>query len=152
MAALFSPTRIIFKSRKVTRLSSRRSSAADRQLIKRYYGTRYNFKLIFSGKSAYQKLSVYDIEDYTVTAAPSVSDVDFTRAQCALAATWRPTTTTGKAPDRYEWGVGVEGEPMGQELLNVAKEPLWREIGHTNMALFTTASSRMLGREVYSSY
>ena len=73
-------------------------------------------------------------------------DVDFTRSQCTLAATWRTTDTSGKAPERYEWSVGEQGQSMGGGLLDVLKEPLWREIGQRNMAIYTTGSSKNPGK------
>ncbi|KAK2183533.1 hypothetical protein NP493_308g03123 [Ridgeia piscesae] len=94
------------------------------------------------GKSDYQRLTVYDIEDYTVSAASNARDIDVTRSQCALAATWRTAATSGKAPERYEWSVGVDGEQIGHDLLDVLREPLWREASYKNMAVYTTGSSR----------
>ena len=47
--------------------------------------------------------------------------LDFTRSQCALAATWRPAVTSDKAPVRYEWSVGVAGESVGGLLLAVVE-------------------------------
>ena len=99
-----------------------------------------------TGKPGYQQVSVYDIEDYSVTPESNTQDIDFTRSQCALAATWRPVVTSDKAPVRYEWSVGVAGESVGGQLLDVLVEPLWRETGSSNMALYTTRSSQKSGK------
>ena len=101
-----------------------------------------------TGDPSYQQLSVYDINDYSVTPASNKQDVDFIRSQSALAATWRPAATRGKAPVRYEWTVQMDGHPVGQGLLDVDKEPIWRETGHEHMAVYTTRSSRMSGRNI----
>ena len=90
-------------------------------------------------------MSVYDIEDYSVTPDSNTVDIGFTRSQCSLAATWGTAGTAGKEPERYEWSVGVTGEPIGQPLLDVLNEPIWREAGNTNMAVFTTGSSLKSG-------
>lgn len=77
-------------------------------------------------------------------------DVDFTRTQCTLAATWRTSGTSGKAPERYEWSVGEDGQSMGGVLLDVLNEPLWRETGQRNVAIYTTSSSKNAG--IFSLY
>ena len=100
---------------------------------------------MFTGKSGYQPVSVYDIEDYTVTPESNTQDIDFTRSQCALAATWRAVVTSDRAPVWYEWSVGVAGESLGGRLLDMLREPLWRETGDSDMALYTTRSSRKAG-------
>ncbi|KAK2161993.1 hypothetical protein NP493_1549g00025 [Ridgeia piscesae] len=93
-------------------------------------------------KPGFRRLSVYDIENYSVNPDTNTLDVDFTRSQCTLAATWRTTDTSGKAPERCEWSVDEQGQSMGGGLLDVLKEPLWREIGQRNMAIYTTGSSK----------
>ena len=106
----------------------------------------HDFDIIFAGKSGYQRLNLYGIEDYSVTPASNTKNIDFTRSQCALAATWRTVASSGRSPMRYEWSVGVDGEQIGHELLDVLKEPLWRETSHINMAVYTTGSSRKSGK------
>ena len=81
-----------------------------------------------------------------MSATSNTLDVDVTRSQCALAATWRTAATSGKAPERYEWSVGVDGEQIGHALLDVLKEPVWREVSGKNMAVYTTGSSRKTGK------
>ncbi|KAI0239584.1 hypothetical protein LSAT2_009684 [Lamellibrachia satsuma] len=95
-----------------------------------------------NGKPGYKQLSVYDIEDYSLTPESNAVDIDFTRSLCALAATWRVAATPGKVPERYEWSVGVEGHTIGGNLLDVDKEPIWRDTGHAARAVYTTRSSR----------
>ena len=83
-----------------------------------------------------------------MAAASNARDIDVTRSQCALAATWRTAATSGKAPERYEWSVGVDGEQIGHDLLDVLREPLWREASYKNMAVYTTGSSRKTGKPI----
>ena len=100
---------------------------------------------MLTGKPGYQQVSVYDIEDYTVSPESNTQDIDFTRSQCALAATWRTAVTSGKAPVRYEWTVGIAGQSKGGDLIDQS-EPLWRETGNGNMALYTTRTSQKSGK------
>ena len=101
-----------------------------------------------TGKPGYQRVSVFDTEDYSVSPELNTQDIDFTRSQSALAATWRALATPDEAPERYEWTVGVEGHPVGGGLLDVQKEPIWRETGLAHMAVYTTRSSRKSGRYI----
>lgn len=104
--------------------------------------------VLATGKPGYKQLSVYDIEDYSLTPESNAVDIDFTRSLCALAATWRVAATPGKVPERYEWSVGVEGHTIGGNLLDVDKEPIWRDTGHAARAVYTTRSSRESGRSL----
>ena len=107
--------------------------------------TVYDIKFTFTGTPGYQQVSVNDVDDYSVTPQSNTRDIDFTRSQCALAATWRAVVTPDKAPVWYEWSVGVSGETVGGGLLDVLRESLWRETGDSNMALYTTRSSCKTG-------
>ena len=42
--------------------------------------------------------------------------------------------------------VGEQGQSMGGGLLDVLREPLWRETGQRNMAIYTTGSSKNPGK------
>ena len=53
--------------------------------------------------------------------------------------------TSGKAPVRYEWTVGVAGESKGGKLIDQS-QPLWRETGSSNTAFYTTRSSQKSGK------
>ena len=96
--------------------------------------------------SGYRTLSVYDIEDYTVNPDSNSLDIDYSRSQCALAVSWRAVTSSGSSPVWYEWSVGVIGHTIGGDLLDVHNEPIWRETGESNMAVYTTHSSQKAGR------
>ena len=46
---------------------------------------------------------------------------------------------------RFDWTVGEDGEAVGERLLDANIEPVWRETGSDNFAIYTTGSSRLSG-------
>ena len=104
-----------------------------------------------TGNVGFRRVFIYDVEDYSVIPETNTVDVDVTRSKCALAASWRTEAIWGKSPQRYEWTVGLAGQPKGNVLLNVLKEPLWRETSDNNMAIYTAGSSQIHGNVAQSS-
>ena len=95
--------------------------------------------------SGFIELNVIDVDDYT---RATKVDVDYIRTECALGATWSPLSGEGRSPLRYDWSVGIKGNPPGNGLLDTARQPVWREAYHDNMAIFTTSSSLLNGTRI----
>ena len=78
-------------------------------------------------------MTVYDIQD---TTGEFGDDVDYIQSQCVLMGRWE-VSSSGIQPQMIEWSVGVEGSSPGLRMM----EPLWRDVTHENVAIFTTESS-----------
>ena len=67
----------------------------------------------------------------------SDTDEDISFYQCSLLAMWN-VTGTGTAPYRYDWSVGIKGEPPGTGLIDRINEPIWRDAGSETRAIKTS--------------
>ena len=51
------------------------------------------------------------------------------------------TVGSGTAPHKYEWTVGVKGQPPGTGLIDRARELIWRDAGSSQHAIFSVRQS-----------
>ena len=56
---------------------------------------------------------------------------------------WK-TIGTGRSPHKYEWSVGVKGQPPGTGLIDRIREPIWRDSGLSTSAVFSVRQSGMI--------
>ncbi|XP_077997650.1 uncharacterized protein LOC144450798 isoform X2 [Glandiceps talaboti] len=94
--------------------------------------------------AAYRQVEVFDMVNYQQLTDVSPKDIDYTPSQCAMAASWKKTTTSGVGVVRYEWSAGEKDATPGAGLFDLAFDTIWHDVGLNTNAVLTLERQKVL--------
>ncbi|XP_070570802.1 uncharacterized protein [Ptychodera flava] len=94
-----------------------------------------------TGDTSYQQLQIFDVTNYRLLDTASPQDIDFTPSKCAMAASWKATSTGSNPVLRYEWSAGISGSQPGSGVFDLAFDRIWHDIGQNTDAVLTVQRS-----------